>query len=264
MIILYAGITLGGIGLLCGLLLAVASKYLTVEVDERIEQINELLPGANCGGCGYAGCGAYATAVVEGNAPVDACVVCGNEVIKKISELIGVKAQGKEHKVAKVLCFGTTECAKNRYIYEGICDCDAAARLGGGFKACAYGCLGLGNCAKICPFDAIAIEDGVANVNPDKCTGCGKCTAVCPKNVIVLIPKTAKYYVSCASKNKGAEMKDKCSSGCIGCKICEKNCSAGAILVENNLAEIDYDKCTNCGLCAEKCPKKIIRKGILG
>jgi len=256
--ILYAAIILGGAGLVCGLLLAVAAKYLAVEVDERAEAITELLPGANCGGCGYAGCAAYAAAVVAGEAAPDCCSAGGASVVKGIAEIMGVEANIKEPMVATVLCNGTANAAVLRYEYEGVLDCVAAARLGGGQKACAYACLGFGNCVKACPFGAITVENGVAKVDKEKCTGCGACVKACPKSVIALIPANNKYYVGCSSKDKGAAMKDKCSAGCIGCRICEKNCPSEAIAVKDNLAVIDYAKCTSCGICAEKCPKKII------
>lgn len=256
--ILYAAIILGGAGLVCGLLLALAAKYLSVEVDERIEKITELLPGANCGGCGYAGCSAYAAAVFAGEAAPDCCSAGGATVVEGIAEIMGISASARQQMVATVLCQGTYNAAVLRYEYEGIDDCYAAARLGGGQKACAYACLGLGSCVKACPFGAIAVENGVARVDKEKCTGCGACVKACPKSVIALIPEDVKYYVGCSSKNKGAAMKDKCTVGCIGCRICEKNCPSQAISVNDNLAVIDYAKCTGCGVCAEKCPKKII------
>lgn len=256
--ILYAALILGGAGLLCGLLLALAAKYLAVEVDERVEKITELLPGANCGGCGYAGCAAYAAAVVAGEAAPDCCSAGGAKVVTGIAEIMGVEATAKQPMLATVLCHGTSNAAALRYEYEGIDDCYAAARLGGGPKACAYACLGFGSCEKACPFGAIAVDNGVAKVDNEKCTGCGACVAACPKKVIALVPASVKYYVGCSSKDKGAAMKDKCTAGCIGCRICEKNCPSEAISVKDNLAVIDYEKCTGCGICAEKCPKKII------
>ncbi len=260
--ILYAALILGGAGLVCGSLLAIAAKYLAVEADERVEKIVEILPSANCGGCGYAGCGAYAQAVVDGEASLTACAAGGAEATKKIAEIMGVEATAKESLKAVVLCHGTLNNATERYCYEGIDDCLAAARLGGGQKACAYACLGLGNCVKVCAFNAINVVNGVAVTDKDKCTGCGKCIDACPKGVIALIPEKVKYYVGCSSKDKGAAMKEKCLAGCIGCKICEKNCPVGAIAITDNLAVIDYEKCTGCGICAEKCPKKIIAERV--
>ncbi len=258
MMILYAAAVLGGAGLLCGALLAVASKYLAVETDSRVEKITEVLPNANCGGCGFAGCSAFAAAVVSGEAPVDGCSAGGAKTAAAVAEVMGVTASVGTPKVASVKCRGTLNAAASRYEYDGIEDCTAAARLGGGQKACAYACLGFGSCVKACPFGAISVINGVAEVDTEKCTGCGACAKVCPKKVIEIIPKDTKYFVACSSQNKGIEMKTKCSAGCIACRLCEKNCPSGAVTVENNLARIDYSKCTGCGVCKEKCPKNII------
>lgn len=260
--ILYAALVLGGAGLVCGLLLAIAAKYLAVETDERVEKIVEILPNANCGGCGFAGCGAFAQAVVDGKADPSACAAGGAEAVEKIADIMGVEVDAKEPAIAVVLCQGTHNNASVRYEYDGIDDCLAAARLGGGQKACTYACLGFGNCVKACAFDAIKIVNGVAVTDSEKCTGCGSCVEACPKGVIKLIPKKIKYFVGCSSKDKGAAMKEKCTAGCIGCKICEKNCPDGAIAINDNLAVIDYEKCTGCGICAEKCPKKIITERV--
>lgn len=258
MMVLYAAITLGGAGLLCGVMLAVASKYLAVETDSRVEQITEVLPKANCGGCGFAGCSAFAEAVVSGKAEVNGCSAGGAETAKKIAEIMGVSAGDAKPKVATVLCRGTSNASVERYEYEGISDCAAAARLGGGQKACAFSCLGFGNCVKVCRFDAINVVNGVAEVDIEKCTGCGACVRECPKKVIELIPKGSKFYVGCSSHDRGIDVKNKCTAGCIACRICEKNCPSGAITIENNLAKIDYEKCTGCGICKQKCPKNII------
>lgn len=246
----------GAIGLIVGVVLSVASKLFAVETDERIEQISELLPGANCGGCGYAGCSACAAAIVAGQAPITACPGCSS--IEKIAEIMGVEAVGAQPKKAYVLCSGQTGKATKKYDFDGTMSCYSISQLKGGDKNCAYACLGYGDCVSKCSFGALSIEDGIVSVNRDKCTGCGVCSTICPKSVIKILPENIKAYVKCSSKDKGAALKDKCSVGCIGCKICEKNCEAEAIKVVDNLAVIDYEKCTGCGICAEKCPKKII------
>ncbi len=259
--ILFPALAMGGVGLVLALLLAVASKIFAVEVDERAVAITEVLPGANCGACGFAGCGAYADAVSSGNAKPNLCSPGGQAVTDKIAGIIGVKAEAVEEKCAVVCCDGKDEVATQKYEYTGEADCVCASKVqGGGAKDCTYGCLGLGTCAKKCGNGAISIVDGIAQIDYKKCGGCGECAAACPKNIINIVSKKQKYVVKCASCDKGAEMKQKCSVGCIGCKICEKNCPAGAIKVKNNLASIDYKKCINCGLCAVKCPKKIINE----
>lgn len=251
-------LSLGGMGLAFGSLLAYASQKFAVEVDERIPQVTEVLPGANCGGCGFAGCEAFAAAVVEGKAPVNGCPVGGASCASAIGDILGVTAEKTEKMVAKVLCHGTDDKAKLKYEYYGVEDCVAAAKLGGGPKSCSYGCMGLGTCVQECLFGAIDIVDGIAVIDPDKCTACGKCITACPKNVIELIPASQQTWVMCKSKDKGGEVKKYCQVGCIGCKICEKACKFDAVHVEDNVAVIDASKCVNCSQCVIKCPTKII------
>lgn len=172
---------------------------------------------------------------------------------------MGKAVAASEEKVARVLCGGCCEKAADKYEYRGVSDCVAASKLAGGQKKCNFGCLGYGTCAKACKFGAIQIVDGIAVIDEEKCTGCGMCKKVCPKNVIELLPKD-KLFVACRSTRTGKETVSECSAGCIGCKICEKNCPFAAISVNNNFAKIDYDKCKSCGICAEKCPKKVIKK----
>lgn len=241
-----------------GVILAIASRVFAVHADERIEKITELLPGANCGGCGYSGCAALAETIVAGKAPVNACHSVSDENLKQIGEVMGVKAEPGKRYRAQVMCSGTNDYAKKKYIYEGIADCAAANKLSGGDKLCPNGCIGLGSCKAACAFDAIQIINGVAAVDYDKCRACGSCVAVCPKGLIRLIPFEAKYWVGCCSTDKGAVTKSYCEAGCIGCKLCEKKCPSGAITVTDSVAKIDYEKCTSCGLCASVCPRKII------
>lgn len=257
--IIYPVLSMGALGLVLGALLAVASKIFAVDKDERAEAITEVLPGANCGSCGFAGCSAYASAISKDGAKINACSPGGQKVADAIAEIMGVQSETVEEKIAVVRCQGTKDVATEKFDYIGIEDCGAIASLqGAGQKSCDYGCLGFGSCVKSCCRGAITIENGIAVIDADKCGGCGECVLVCPKNLIELVPRKTKYIVKCQSCDKGAQMKEKCSVGCIGCKICEKNCEAGAITVINNHAVIDYSKCTSCGVCAEKCPKKII------
>ena len=269
MSVLIAIAVLGGLGLIFGLVLAVASKVFYVETDPRLDKLNECLPGANCGGCGYAGCGAYAEAVLNGEAPIGACASGGNECAQAMAAIMGVKAEAVTRRVALVRCSGArtydkdgnlTRGAKIKAEYEGFKDCLSASKVGGnGPVACKYGCLGYGSCVKACKYGAISVKNGVAVVDEDLCVGCMACANACPRNVIVPVEPGRNVVIACASLAKGAVTTRGCTVGCIGCGLCKKICPEGAITVTNNLAVIDYSKCTNCGLCATVCPKKLIK-----
>lgn len=256
--IISAVLVVGGIGLIFGCLLAFASIVFEVKQDKRIEQIQSVLPGANCGACGFAGCSAYAASIVQDKTPVNMCSVGKAPVANAIGIIMGVDAGEVTEKVAKVMCGGNCSSAVMKYEYMGIQDCAAEAKLSGGAKQCPYGCLGLGSCAKVCPFGAISIVAGIAVVDPEKCQACGKCLKTCPKGIIHFVPKENREWVLCSNKDKGAVANKYCSVSCIGCKMCEKVCPSDAIHVVDNLARIDYDKCISCGACAAKCPRKAI------
>lgn len=256
--ILLAVVIIGGIGLFFGIILAIAGIVFEVKKDERITDICDVLPGANCGACGYTGCMAYASAIVTDNAPSNCCSVGKDPVAQKIADIMGVDAKAVEPKYAVVLCDGDCNKAKDKYEYAGVMDCVLASKLAGGAKECENGCLGLGTCVSVCKFDAISIVDGIAVVDPDKCTACGQCVIHCPKHIIEIIPAKNNYFVKCINNDKGAFTNKYCQTGCIGCKICEKACPIDAIHVNDNIAKIDYSICKNCGVCADKCPKKII------
>lgn len=249
---------LAAIGLVLGLILAFAAKKFAIKSDPRIDEISDILPSANCGGCGYAGCAAAAKAMVEGEAKITACTVGGDVIADKIADILGVKSQKTVRMRAQVMCSGTSEFSKKKYIYKGAKDCHAVARLGGGDRLCPDGCIGLGTCAKMCKFDAIHVEDGVAAVDYEKCQGCGVCVVSCPKHLIKLIPYDSKHWVGCRSIEKGANTRKACDIGCIGCRMCEKACEEGAITVNNFLAEIDYSKCVGCDKCVTACKRNII------
>lgn len=232
--IILAAVVVGGTGLVISILLGIASEKFKVPVDEKEVAVRECLPGNNCGGCGFAGCDALAKAIAAGEAPVGACPVGGQPVADKIASIMGVEAGAGEKQVAFVKCAGTCDKAKSKYKYAGNEDCVSAMSVpGGGPKACSFGCTGFGSCVKVCDFDAIHVINGVAVVDKEKCVACGKCVATCPKSLIELVPYAAPHKVQCNSKEFGKAVKEVCSAGCIGCKMCTRVCEADAITVEN-------------------------------
>lgn len=256
--ILLAFLLFAGIGVVLGLILAFASKAFEVKTDERIEAVREVLPGANCGGCGFASCDALAQAIISGDAKTNACVAGGLSTAKAVSDVMGVDAKPFNRLRAQVMCSGTNQYSKKKYIYAGAHDCLSVVKMGGGDKLCPNGCIGKGSCVTACQFHAIKVEDGVAAVDYDECKGCGACVAACPKHIIKLIPFNSAHWVGCMSVDKGAETRKYCDVGCISCRLCEKNCPTGAIKVNDFVAAIDYSKCIACDKCVEVCPRKII------
>ena len=258
--IIIAAAVVGILGILIGIFLGIASEKFKVELDEKEILVRNELPGNNCGGCGYAGCDALAKAIAAGQAEVGACPVGGASTAEKIGAIMGVAGGTAEKKVAFVKCKGTCDKTKVQYNYYGVDDCKKVSVVpGAGEKACTYGCMGYGSCVKACAFDAIHVVDGVAVVDKEKCVACGKCVSSCPNHLIELVPYKAEHLVQCSSHDKGKDVKSVCESGCIGCTLCTKQCEFDAIHMENNLAVIDYEICTNCGKCAEKCPVKVIQ-----
>ncbi len=257
--ILTATAVVGVVGIFVGIFLGIAGIRFKVQVDEKEEAVLSVLPGNNCGGCGFAGCSGLAAAIAKGEAPVNACPVGGEAVGKKVAAIMGVEAEETERKVAFVACQGDCDKAGKDYDYYGIEDCRMMSFVpGGGPKSCNSGCLGFGTCASVCPFDAIHVENGVAKVDREACKACGKCIAVCPKHLISLVPYKAGMAVACSSTDKGPVTMKACQTGCIGCGICTKNCPSQAVSVSDFHAVIDQEKCTGCGTCMEKCPKKAI------
>lgn len=249
------------IGLICALLLVIADKFMAVKEDDRVLKVRECLPGANCGACGFTGCDGYAKALIENpGTKTNLCVPGSDGVAKQIAGILGVEAEEVVEQTAYVHCHGDCTRTEKKHEYHGIESCAAAKLFYGGDGSCTYGCLGYGDCAKVCPNDAICIENGIAHVDSRKCTGCGMCAKTCPNKVIAMLPDSAKTVVTCSNKEKGAVAKKHCSNACIGCGKCVKNCPAQAIAVVDFLAQIDYDKCQHCGKCAEVCPVHAIKE----
>jgi electron transport complex protein RnfB len=252
-------LTLGFLGLVFGIGLAIASKKFEVTVDPRLDKIHGLLPGSNCGTCGGAGCFGFAEDILSGKRKIDACRVANEAKKMDIAAVLGRKLEKLFKQVAALHCNGGNKHVGDRFIYQGINDCVAANLILGGQKECVFGCIGLGTCAKVCPFDAISMSDqGLPVVNYDKCKACNKCVLACPKKLFALIPTQSKIIVRCKSRDLGKDTKAVCCVGCIACRICEKACKFDAIKVIDNLAQINYAKCTSCGDCIKACPMKTI------
>ncbi|MDD5246506.1 MAG: RnfABCDGE type electron transport complex subunit B [Candidatus Omnitrophica bacterium] len=261
MIILATILTLSGLGLIFGIGLAFASKKFCVVTDPRLEKVYNKLPGANCGACGSPGCMGFAEGLIHGSCSVNGCTVVKDNVRQEIAGILGVKAE-KTVKTAAVLhCHGGKSRAKDKYVYQGVRDCIAANLLQQGPKACVYGCIGYGTCARICPFGAIKMgEDNLPVVDENKCTACGKCVAICPKQLFSLVEVTKSYAVRCRSLDLGKKVSDVCSVGCIACRRCEKACPVKAIKIIDNLSVIDYNICENHGECFKVCPTSSIAR----
>ncbi|MBD3164286.1 RnfABCDGE type electron transport complex subunit B [Candidatus Woesearchaeota archaeon] len=261
MVLLYSIIVLGLMGTAAGLILAYASKRFAAWQDPNVNQIEEVLPGVNCGACGYAGCHAYAQAVASGKAPIDLCRPGANKVAAQIGEIMGQEAGEKEPKVAKRKCNGGNKEAKKKFDYGSIQTCKAASLVNNGYKQCSYSCLGFGDCALVCPVGAINMdENNLPQIDMEKCIACEKCVIECPRSILEMVPKKARVHVRCRSKDSAKNVVKACSVGCIACRKCEKECPFDAIHVIDNLAVIDYSKCTSCGKCVKVCPHSIIEQ----
>ncbi len=262
-IVLLIILVMGCVGLFFGSVLAYANKKLAVELNPLIHIVEEVLPKGQCGACGFAGCQAYAEAVVtDPTVPPNLCTPGKDPVARRVSELTGKKAKEVEPRIAYVKCNNPIASAPKKFNYSGIDDCVAMSLLHTGPKSCQYGCLGQGTCAKHCPFDAIEMNDkGLPIINKARCTGCGKCETICPKKIIELIPIKTKINVSCNSKDRGQKAKHDCPVACIGCGLCVKTCPHNAVKLVDNLAVIDKHICLElCSdpVCMSKCPTKTI------
>ena len=258
---LWSILVLGGLGCIFGVGLAVASRIFRIKQNPLKLQIMDMLPKANCGACGFAGCESYADWLVsDQKASVEKCTVGGPDIARDIGRLFGKEVTATGKKKAVIVCSGGENCT-DRFSYRGVSTCEAVNLIFGGQKSCLYGCLGFGDCVKVCPFGAIK-QTGpgkVPVIDAGKCTGCGLCLAACPKKIIELVEDRFTVSISCKSNHKGALVRKICKPGCIGCGICIKVCPVNDIVLENNLARIKYENCNNCGLCIEKCPTKSIR-----
>ncbi|MDD5745992.1 MAG: RnfABCDGE type electron transport complex subunit B [Candidatus Omnitrophica bacterium] len=259
--IISAILTLSGLGFSFGVLLAWASKKFHVKTDPRVEKITGLLPGINCGACGEAGCASLAELIAADKADVHVCVACSPENRIAIASVLGLSTEGVGRRLSQAAvigCGGGNRC-KNKFAYRGLADCRVAVSAMGGYKECRFACLEQGTCIQVCPVGAISMQpEGVPKVISEKCIGCKKCIAVCPRRLIMMVDRDKDVYINCHSHDKGALIMKKCGVGCIACGKCVKACPSQAITLIDNLAVIDYGKCTNCKQCVAVCPTKTI------
>jgi len=253
-----AWLVLGALAVVFGVVLAVANRFFSVTVDPRQAEVEEALPKANCGACGYGGCAAYAEAIVLGKADCNLCLPGGAETAVRVGKIMGLVVAGLTPKVAVIKCQGSYANTSDRFRYVGERDCRAAAATQYGQTACPYGCLGFSTCVRACPFGAMVMdaETGLPRVLEAKCTACGTCAEVCPKNIIEILPKDRYVHVLCRNRDAGKAVRQVCKVGCIACHKCEKVCpvEGGAVHVNDNLAVVDMQTCISCGKCAQECP----------
>lgn len=264
--IVTATATMGVVGALFAAALLAMARRTTSAVDDEVELLTSLLPGNNCGACGMAGCAAMAEALAKGEAVPQGCPVASESQIARLAEALGISEPvHRERRVARVLCGGNRAIALWRADYEGVLDCRAADLVGKGGKGCVFGCLGLGTCARVCPFGAITMgESGLPIVDEAICTGCGLCEAACPRSVIRVLDASQEVFVRCVSTAPGKQVRSVCEVGCIGCGICVRVCPEGAVQMVGHLAWVDPAKCTACGICVEKCPTDAMNKLLEG
>ena len=253
--ILISAAVMAGLGLSLALVLSLAAHAFHLQEDPRVESIVDILPGANCGGCGFAGCSDYAQAIVQRKAASTLCIGTETEDTQTINALVGLCEEPEERKVARIFCQGDMNKAHKRFAYAGAKDCRAAIMATGGDTACEYGCIGLGSCVRACPYLAMRMgPTGLPEVNTSVCTGCGKCMQVCPRNILRLLPRSQPTANLCSSPDKGKGVSQACTIGCIACGICIKECPHRAITMVDNLARIDPHTCAGTKTCVDKCP----------
>ncbi len=248
----------GGIGLLAGIILAVASVVMAVPKDEKAQALEAVLPGANCGACGFSGCSGYAAAMSKGEAKPGLCSPGGQETAEKCAQLLGGEAVEVEYKTALVHCMGSYDNTTDKMRYDGIQSCSASTFLAGGITSCRYGCMGMGDCVRACEYGAVSVCNGVAKIDPSLCRGCSKCVEACPKGLISFVPLKKQAVVRCSNCDKGKDTMQVCKIGCIGCMKCQKTCPSEAITMKGSCAFVDASKCTGCGACVEVCPRHVI------
>ncbi|MDP8260211.1 MAG: RnfABCDGE type electron transport complex subunit B [Candidatus Gygaella obscura] len=254
-------ITMASMGVIFGAGLALASKKLRVAKDPRLEQVFALLPQLNCGVCGYAGCAGFAQALIGAETTINRCSVLNESAAKEIASMLGIDRKESVKKIAVLCCSGDKDTVRFKYEYNGSKDCLAANLLHLGPKECVFGCIGFGTCADMCSFNGITMQEtGLPKIDIAKCKACSKCLEACPKDLFKFVPEDKPIYIACSSHYAGKQVKDVCNKGCIACKICERVCKYDAIHVIDNLAVIDYNKCTLCGECIKECPVKVIKK----
>lgn len=245
------------IGLIAGLGLALAAKFMAVPVNEKESNLRNCLPGANCGACGFSGCDGYAAALAKGEAEPDKCAPGGAATAAALAEILGVEVS-TEPKVAFIACQGNADTVNSKYEYTGYKTCMAANLVHAGPLECQFGCIGYGDCMRACPFGAITLQNNRPVICEDICVGCGKCVSVCPKSLISVIPKSSRTRVYCSNRHKGASVVKVCKTSCIACGMCTKVCENEAITIQNNVAVINAEKCINCGKCKDACKRNAI------
>lgn len=249
------------IAFVLGVLLGLFKKIFHVDTDPKVDKVREVLSGANCGGCGLAGCDAFAGAVVKGDAPVNGCVAGGSECAAKVAEILGQAGVEVKPQIAVLACQGSKDCAADKGEYIGVKTCKAANLVMNGTKKCTFGCIGLGDCVKACPFGAAKMgENGLPVFDKSKCVGCGKCKIACPKNLISIYDADTKGPIALCSTHSDnkPQIKKDCSKGCFKCGMCARKCPEQAIDITSGILKIDYAKCTSCGECVSVCPDKVL------
>jgi len=267
LIVILAAATMLVLAVFMAYVLGWANEAFHVETDERVEACLEALPGANCGGCGFVGCSDYAEAVVAGKAECDRCPVGGPACAKKLAEILGVELGHSAPYRPVVHCGATYEQRLGRHAYDGEPRC-TAANLVAGVQGCTYGCLGFGDCERVCEFDAIDVIDGLATVDYAKCVGCGACAKICPRNIIHMVPfnRSQVAAIACSNKDFGKDVKAVCKVGCLGCGACQR--LSDLFRVSDNIAHVEYDQLDEKALASsrkafDKCPSnRIVMVGI--